>query len=100
ITFVVYGGIGGALFLMPIELQQGSGYTGPAAGMSPLPGTVITPAPSRHSRALAARIGPRLQMTVGPVLVGIGLALFTRITSSGDYLTEVLPAVVVFGFGL
>ena len=39
-------------------------------------------------------------MTVGPVLVGIGLALFTRITASGDYLTEVLPAVLVFGFGL
>ncbi len=39
-------------------------------------------------------------MTVGPVLVGAGLALFTLIGPSGDYLTEVLPAVVVFGFGL
>ena len=55
---------------------------------------------SRRSGALAARIGPRLQMTVGPVLVGIGLALFARISASGDYVTEVLPAVLVFGFGL
>jgi EmrB/QacA subfamily drug resistance transporter len=100
ITFVVYGGIGGALFLLPIELQQVSGYTALEAGISLLPVTVITLALSRRSGALAARIGPRLQMTVGPVMVGIGLALFSRITSSGDYLTEVLPAVVVFGFGL
>ena len=100
ITFVVYGGIGGALFLLPIELQQVSGYTALQAGISLLPVTVITLALSSRSGALATRIGPRLQMTVGPVLVGIGLALFSRITGSGDYLTEVLPAVVVFGFGL
>ena len=100
ITFVVYGGIGGALFLLPIELQQVSGYTALQAGISLLPVTVITLALSQASGVLVTRIGPRLQMTVGPVLVGIGLALFTRITGSGDYLTEVPPAVVVFGFGL
>ena len=100
ITFVVYGGIGGALFLLPIELQQVSGYTALEAGISLLPVTAITLALSRRSGALAARIGPRLQMSVGPVLVGAGLALFTRITASGDYVTEVLPAVLVFGFGL
>ena len=100
ITFVVYGGIGGALFLLPIQLQQVSGYTALEAGISLLPVTVITLLLSRRSGALAARIGPRLQMSAGPVLVGIGLALFTRITASGDYVTEVLPAVLVFGFGL
>ena len=100
ITFVVYGGIGGALFLLPIELQQVSGYSALQAGISLLPVTAITLALSSRSGALAARIGPRLQMTVGPVLVGAGLALFTLTGPSGDYLTEVLPAVVVFGFGL
>jgi EmrB/QacA subfamily drug resistance transporter len=100
ITFVVYGGIGGALFLLPIQLQQVSGYTALEAGISLLPVTAITLALSRRSGALATRIGPRLQMSVGPVLVGIGLALFGRITASGDYVTEVLPAVLVFGFGL
>ena len=100
ITFVVYGGIGGVLFLLPIELQQVSGYSALQAGMSLLPVTAITLALSSRSGALAARIGPRLQMTVGPVLVGAGLALFTLTGPSGDYLTEVLPAVTVFGFGL
>ncbi len=100
ITFVVYGGIGGVLFLLPIELQQVSGYTALQAGISLLPVTVITLALSQQSGALAARIGPRLQMTAGPVLVGAGLALFTLVGPSGDYLSEVLPAVAVFGFGL
>jgi EmrB/QacA subfamily drug resistance transporter len=100
VTFVVYGAIGGALFLLPIQLQEVSGYTALEAGISLLPVTVIALVLSARSGALASRIGPRLQMSVGPILVGGGLALFTRITASGDYLTEVLPAVVVFGFGL
>ena len=100
VTFVVYGGIGGALFLLPIQLQQVSGYSALESGIALLPVTAITLALSQRSGALAGRIGPRLQMSVGPVLVGLGLGLFTLITASGDYLTEVLPGVLVFGFGL
>lgn len=100
VTFVVYGAIGGALFLLPIQLQEVSGYTALEAGISLLPVTVIMLALSSRSGALAGRVGPRLQMSAGPVVVGVGLALFSRITASGDYLTQVLPAVAVFGFGL
>jgi len=100
VTFVVYGAIGGALFLLPIELQQVSGYTPLGAGISLLPVTAITLVLSSRSGALAARIGPRLQMSVGPVLVGAGIALFALIGPAGNYLTEVLPGVLVFGFGL
>jgi EmrB/QacA subfamily drug resistance transporter len=100
VTFVVYGGIGGALFLLPIQLQEVSGYSALESGIALLPVTAITLALSQRSGALAARIGPRLQMSAGPVLVGVGLGLFTLITESGNYVTEVLPGVVVFGFGL
>jgi EmrB/QacA subfamily drug resistance transporter len=100
VTFILYGAIGGALFLLPIELQQVSGYTPLQAGISLLPVTVITLALSARSGSLAARIGPRLQMTAGPALVGLGLALFALVSSSGSYLTEVLPAVATFGLGL
>ena len=100
VTFVVYGAIGGTLFLLPIQLQEVSGYTALEAGISMLPVTVIMLALSSRSGALAGRIGPRLQMSAGPVVVATGLALFSRITASGGYLTEVLPAVAVFGFGL
>jgi EmrB/QacA subfamily drug resistance transporter len=100
VTFVVYGALGGALFLLPIQLQQVSGYTALQAGVSLLPVTALLLALSARSGALAARIGPRLQMSVGPVLVGAGLALFTRVDENGDYLTQVLPAVTVLGLGL
>jgi len=100
VTFVVYGALGGALFLLPIQLQQVSGYTALEAGISLLPLTAIMLVLSARSGALASRIGPRLQMSVGPVLVGAGLALFTRVGSGGNYLTEVLPAVTVLGLGL
>lgn len=100
ITFVVYGALGGALFLLPIQLQQVSGYTALQAGIALLPVTVIMLAFSARSGALAARIGPRLQMSVGPMVVGAGLALLARIGPGGNYLTEVLPAVTVFGLGL
>jgi EmrB/QacA subfamily drug resistance transporter len=100
VTFVVYGALGGALFLVPVVLQEVCGYSALEAGVSLLPITVIMLALSARSAALAARIGPRLQMTVGPLVIAAGLLLFTRVQGSGDYLTQVLPAVLVFGFGL
>src|SRR5262245_7510348 len=100
VTFIVYGALGGSLFLLPIQLQQVSGYSPLEAGVSLLPITVIMLTLSARSGALAARIGPRLQMTVGPLVIAAGLALFVRIGHSGNYLTEVLPALLVFGFGL
>jgi EmrB/QacA subfamily drug resistance transporter len=100
VTFIVYGAIGGTLFLLPINLQNVSGYSPLKSGVALLPATVITLVLSSRSGLLAARIGPRLQMSVGPVLIGIGLALFILTRKSGNYPTEVLPGVLVFGLGL
>jgi len=71
VTFAVYGALGGALFLLPIQLIQVSGYTPLQAGISLLPITLIMLALSARSGALAARIGPRLQMTVGPLVIAL-----------------------------
>ncbi len=100
VTFVVYAALGGVLFLVPTVLQVARGYSPIEAGTSLLPVTVIMLALSSRSGALAARIGPRLQMSAGPVVIAGSLLLFTRIGGSGDYLTAVLPAVLVFGFGI
>jgi len=100
VTFVVYGALGGALFLLPIELQLVAHYTPQDSGLALLPVTVIMLALSSRSGQLAARIGPRLQMSVGPLVVGLGLLLLTRATVHGSYFTVVLPAVIVFGIGL
>ncbi|HEX3793440.1 MAG TPA: DHA2 family efflux MFS transporter permease subunit [Acidimicrobiales bacterium] len=100
VTFIVYGALGGALFLLPIELQLVSRYSPLSSGLALLPVTVIMLTLSARSGQLAARIGPRLQMTVGPFIVGAGLILLWRVTGDSNYLTGVFPAVLVFGLGL
>jgi EmrB/QacA subfamily drug resistance transporter len=100
VTFVVYAALGGLLFLVPVVLQVAHHYSPIEAGMSLLPVTFIMLLLSARSGALAARIGPRLQMTVGPLVIAGSFLLFTRVGASGNYLTAVLPAVVVFGLGV
>jgi EmrB/QacA subfamily drug resistance transporter len=100
VTFVVYAALGGLLFLVPTVLQVVHGYSPVEAGTALLPVTFIMLALSSRSGALAARIGPRLQMTAGPLVIAMSLLLFARLGGSGDYLTAVLPAAVVFGFGV
>jgi EmrB/QacA subfamily drug resistance transporter len=100
VTLLIYGTLGGMFFLLPIELQQVSHYSPTEAGASVLPVTFLMFALSSRSGSLSARIGPRLQMTVGPLIVAVGMLLFTRVDASGNYLLEVLPAVLLFGFGL
>jgi EmrB/QacA subfamily drug resistance transporter len=100
VTFVVYAALSGALFLLPIDLEQVAHYSPLEAGTSLLPLTAIMLVFSSRSGALATRIGPRLQMTVGPVVVGAGMVLFRLVGSSGGYLTSVLPAILVLGAGL
>jgi EmrB/QacA subfamily drug resistance transporter len=100
VTFIIYGALGGALFLFPVELQVVDHYTPLESGVSLLPLTVIMLLLSARSGKLAARIGPRLQMSVGPLIVGAGVALLARSTTDSWYPTGVLPAVVLFGLGL
>jgi EmrB/QacA subfamily drug resistance transporter len=99
-TFVVYAALGGVLFLLGLHLQVVSGYSPLAAGTSLLPLTVLMLLLSARSGALAARIGPRLQMTVGPLVAATGMLLMLRIGPDAPYPTEVLPGVLVFGLGL
>jgi EmrB/QacA subfamily drug resistance transporter len=100
VTFAVYGALGGALFLLPVELQLVAHYTPLESGLALLPLTIVMLAFSARSGQLSARIGPRLQMTVGPLIVAAGLALLVRATNPGSYLTQVFPAVLVFALGL
>jgi EmrB/QacA subfamily drug resistance transporter len=100
VTFVVYAALGGLLFLVPVVLQVAHHYSPIEAGTSLLPVTFVMLALSARSGALAARIGPRLQMSVGPLVIAGSFLLFTRVGSSGNYPTAVLPAVLAFGLGV
>lgn len=100
VTFIVYGGLGGVLFLLPVELQIVRHYSPLESGVALLPITVVMLLFSSASGRLAVRIGPRLQMGTGPAVVGIGLGVLGLESSFGDYWSGVLPAVLVFAAGL
>ena len=68
LTFIVYAALTGATFLLPVTLQVVSGYSPLASGLAFVPLTVIMLTLSARSGQLAARIGPRLQLSAGPVV--------------------------------
>lgn len=100
VTFVVYAALGGVFFLLVSFLQVSLGYSPIAAGAASLPVTFLMLLLSARSGALAQRIGPRIPLTVGPLVIAAGLLLMTRIKPGESYLSSVLPAVFVFGLGL
>ncbi|GAA2066220.1 DHA2 family efflux MFS transporter permease subunit [Williamsia deligens] len=100
VTFAVYAALGGHLFLTALQLQVVAGYPAVWAGAALLPVTVLMLLFSARSAALAARIGPRLPLTLGAIALAGGLLLFLRIGPGADYLTDVLPGALLMGLGL
>lgn len=100
VTLLIYGALSVVFFLLVLQLQTVAGFSPLAAGTSLLPLTVIMLLFSARSGALAGRIGPRLPMTVGPLVSACGLLLLLRIGPGATWLADVLPAMVVFGAGL
>ncbi len=100
VTLLVYAGLGVFFFLLVLHLQLVSGFSPMLAGAALLPVTVLMLLLSARAGALAERIGPRLPMTVGPLLAAMGFLLTLRIGREASYFGDVLPAVVVLGLGL
>lgn len=104
VTFCVYAALGGFFFLSAIQLQVVAGYSALGAGTALLPTTVLMLLFSASAGELGRRIGPRVPLTVGPLLAAAGMLLMLRVgpgsASFGGYVTEVLPAVLVLGAGL
>jgi EmrB/QacA subfamily drug resistance transporter len=99
-TFAMYGGLGVLFFLLVLFLQQIAGYSALAAGSASIPVTLIMFGLSMRFGTLADRYGPRFFMGVGPLVTAAGLALFMRLDEDVNYLTDLLPPLVVFGLGL
>ncbi len=100
ITLVLYGGMGIVFFLLTVNLQVVGGWSALAAGSAMLPVTVMMLAFSSRAGALAQQIGPRIPLTVGPLLIALGMVLLSRIGESPNWLVDVAPGAVVFGAGL
>jgi EmrB/QacA subfamily drug resistance transporter len=100
VTFVVYAALGGFFFLMVAFLQISMGYSPIESGAATLPVTVVMLLFSARSGALAQRIGPRIPLTVGPLVIAAGFLLMAQIDPGDSYVTGVLPAIMVFSVGL
>ena len=99
-TFAMYGGLGLLFFFLVLFLQQVAGWSATAAGTASIPVTLMMFGLSTRFGALADRYGPRFFMGVGPLVTAAGLAWFLRLDTDVNYLTDLLPGLLVFGLGL
>ncbi|HWS34762.1 MAG TPA: DHA2 family efflux MFS transporter permease subunit [Actinoplanes sp.] len=100
VTFLVYAANGGVFFLVVLNLQVVAGFAPLAAGLALLPITILMLLLSARSGGLAQRIGPRLPMTLGPLVCAGALSWLSTIGTGSSYAADVLPPVILFGLGL
>lgn len=99
-TLALYGGLSITFFFLVIFLQQVAGYSALKSGLSTLPTTIVTFLLARRFGALADRFGPRLFVSLGPLIAALGVALLLRTGRQTSYLGDLLPSLVVFALGL
>jgi predicted MFS family arabinose efflux permease len=99
-TFLLYGAFAAAMLLVPYVLIEAIGYSPVQAGLALLPLPILITLGSPVMGQLAARLGPRLPLTIGPIVVGAGMLLGLRIGADSDYWIDVLPAVAVMAAGM
>jgi EmrB/QacA subfamily drug resistance transporter len=99
-TLLMYGGLGAVIFFLVLFLQQVAGYDALQAGLATLPITVVMFTLSRRAGRMADRYGPRWFMGAGPLVAAAGLALLQRVDAHVDYVTDLLPALLLFSLGL
>lgn len=100
VTLIMYAAMGVVFFLLVVQLQVVSGFSPTQAGLSMLPTTILMLLLSARAGEIAKRIGPRLPMTGGILVAGLGFIWMSTIGPNASYLLQVLPAVTIFGLGL
>ncbi|MGO4431341.1 MFS transporter, partial [Streptomyces sp. MCAF7] len=99
VTLCLYASLGGFFFLTALQLQIAVGYSALEAGTAMLPTTVLMLIFSSRSGEIAQRIGPRIPLTVGPLLCAAGMLMMLRVGPDASYVGDVLPALLVMGAG-
>lgn len=99
-TAAIYAGLSASTFLIVIFLQQLGGYTALAAGIATIPITLLMFFLSSRFGALSGKYGPRFFMAAGPLVMSVGSLIFLGVGRPVEYLTHLLPAILIFGTGL
>ncbi|MFE4974100.1 MFS transporter [Kitasatospora sp. NPDC056651] len=100
VTLCVYAAFSGVFFLLVVQLQIVSGFSPLVSGLALVPITVLMLALSARAGRLGKRIGPRVPLTVGPLVCAAGVLLMLRTGPDSSYWADVLPAVTVMGCGM
>jgi EmrB/QacA subfamily drug resistance transporter len=100
LTLLLYFALSGVLFFLPFALIRGHDYSATAAGAALIPFPVVMGLLSGRSGALADRFGPRLPLTVGPLVAGLGCLLLALTQGGSSYWTSVFPGLLVLAGGM
>ena len=100
LTFLLYGAFGAAMLLIPYVLITSGSYSPVEAGLAMLPLPILMTAASPTMGGLAMRIGPRIPLTVGPLIVAMGMVLARLISERGSYWTGAFPTILVMALGM
>jgi EmrB/QacA subfamily drug resistance transporter len=100
LTFLLYGALGGLFVIVPYILIEAGGYSATQAGAALLPLPVVIAVASPAAGALAAKIGPRWPLVIGPLVVAVGFLLALRIDPGTSYWLGVLPSMIVISLGM
>jgi predicted MFS family arabinose efflux permease len=100
LTFLLYGAFSAAMLLIPYVLITSGGYSPVQAGLAMLPLPVLMTAASPTMGGLAMRTGPRIPLTVGPLIVAAGMVLSRLMTPDGSYWTGPFPTILVLALGM
>src|SRR6476660_6935988 len=100
LTFLLYGAFGAAMLLIPYVLITSGGYSPVQAGLAMLPLPILMTAISPTMGGLAARLGPRIPLTIGPLIVAGGMVLARLMTPDASYWTGAFPTVLVMAIGM
>lgn len=100
LTFLLYSAFGAAMLLIPYVLITSGGYSPVEAGLAMLPLPVLMTSLSPTIGGLAARVGPRIPLTAGPLIVAAGMLLARMATPDSGYWTGTFPMILVMALGM
>ena len=99
-TVFLYAAVSLGTLLVALFLQETAGMSATEAGVATLPIPVLSFFLARRFGALAGKHGPRLYMALGPLIAAAGFLLMTTVGHPLNFSAQMLPGLVVFGFGL